>query len=375
MKRLLIVLPMVAALALGACGDDDPTGPEDPAPQEFVVLSWNVYVGADLTQLLAIEDPAQIACGVGAVYDDVLATEFETRARAIADQIAAQEPLVIGLNEVSTFDFAGNTVHEDLVFLDVLLDELTARGLNYAAPEAARSMNFEISLPISYAVDCAPQDLVSYSEYDVLLVQGDLGLDGADNGRFAQPLPLPFGLDPKYSGWAYVDLQHESSPYRVFTTHLEPGDTGPCETNDPGLLFVHTEQAAELMQILDESPYPIILTGDLNSDASGCTTPTYPALIGAGFVDAWSEGSGIGSGFTANEDGDLRNETSALYHRIDFVLYRDESTVLTGEFPGSVDVDLLGEDPADRIATTFGYLVWPSDHAGVLAGLTFVAGS
>jgi hypothetical protein len=172
-KRLLITLPMIAALALGACGDDDPTGPEDPVPQELAVLSWNVYVGADLTQLLAVEDPAQIACGVAAVYDDVLATEFETRAVAIADQIEALEPHVIGLNEVSTFAFAGNTVHEDLVFLDVLLAELTARGLDYAAPEAARSTNFEISLPISYAVDCTPQDLLSYTEYDVLLVQGE----------------------------------------------------------------------------------------------------------------------------------------------------------------------------------------------------------
>ena len=371
MKRLLISLPMVAALALGACGDDDPTGPEEPIPEELAVLSWNVYVGADLTQLLAVEDPAQIACGVAAVYDDVLATEFETRAVAIANQIEANEPHLIGLNEVSTFDFAGNTVHPDLVFLDVLLDELQDRGLDYMAPEAARSTNFEISLPISYAVDCTPQDLLSYTEYDVLLVQGDVAFDGADNGRFAQPLPLPMGLDPKYSGWAYVDIEHESTSYRVFTTHLEPADTGPCETNDAGLLFIHTEQAAELEQILDASPYPTILTGDLNSDASGCTTPTYPALIEAGFVDAWSEGGGVGSGFTSNQDGDLRNETTTLFHRIDFVLYRDESTVLSGEFPGSASVDLLGEDPADMIATTFGYLVWPSDHAGVVAGLTF----
>jgi hypothetical protein len=39
-----------------------------------------------------------------------------------------------------------------------------------------------------------------------------------------------------------------------------------------------------------------------------------------------------------------------------------------------VDVDLVGEDPADMIETTFGYLVWPSDHAGVVAGLTFAGG-
>ena len=128
------------------------------------------------------------------------------------------------------------------------------------------------------------------------------------------------------------------------------------------------------MQILDASPYPTILTGDLNSDASGCTTDTYPDLIEAGFVDAWLLGDGAGDGYTANEADDLQNPVSQLFHRIDFVLYRDAFTADSGKFQGDVDVTLVGDDPADRVETSFGYSVWPSDHAGVIANLGIAPG-
>ncbi len=382
MKRLLIPLFLTVTLASGACDDESPLAPEDASfaadragPAALTVMTWNIYVGADLTQLLAIQDPSQIACGVAAVYGDVLATDFAARAVAIADQIEAYMPHVIGLNEVSTFDFVYETIpgHADLVFLDVLQAELASRGLVYAAPVEARSTNFEITLPISYASDCEPQDLLAYTEHDVLLVRGDVSWTDADNGRFAQPLPLPFGLDPKYSGWAFVDIEHKALPYRVFATHLEPADTGPCAT-DPGLLFVHSAQAAELRGILDQSPHPTILTGDLNSDASGCTTSTYPDLLGDGFVDAWDIGRPRGDGYTSNQASDLRNASSRLWHRIDFVMYRDEFTQSTGHFRGSAHVDRVGEAASDRVVTNFGYKVWPSDHAGVVAELRIAAG-
>jgi len=386
MKWPLLALPLAAVITLGACQDSDPLGPTDLAtenaeiqldavragPSLLSVMSWNIYVGADLTQLLAISDPSQIACGVAAVYGDVLATDFGARAVAIADQIEIHAPHVIGLNEVSTFDFVFETIpgHPDLVFLDVLMDELQSRGLEYSAPVNARSTNFQIALPISYAADCAAQDLLSYTEYDVLLVRVGVEMTGSGHGNFAQPLPLPFGLDPKYSGWAYVDIEHKALPYRVFTTHLEPADTGPCETEDPGLLFVHTEQAGDLLDVLDDSPYPTVLTGDLNSDASGCTTPTYPDLIDDGFVDAWNVGRPLGPGFTSNQSADLQNSESELWHRIDFILYRDDFTASTGEFRGSSQADLVGEEQADRTASG----LWPSDHAGVVADLRIAPG-
>ena len=333
-------------------------------------MSWNVYVGADLTQLLAVGSLEDVPCAVYGVWQDVIATDFPSRAVAIADQIEAARPHVIGLNEVSTFAFTYGS-SPDLVFLDVLQAELGARGLDYDA--SATSTNFQVALPIAYTDQCPaqPADELTYTEYDVILVRDDVTTTGAANGTFAAvlPLPLPGGVTlEKPSGWAYADIVHKDLPYRVFTTHLEPADIGPCTTY-PDLLELHNYQALELMGILAASPYPTVLTGDLNSDASGCTTPTYPDLIEAGFVDAWTLGRPLGDGFTANQDDDLRNGASALWHRIDFIMYRDEFTTRTGRFQGSAHADLVGEEPADRIATSFGYRVWPSDHAGVVADL------
>ena len=385
MKRLVLTLSVLGALAAGACDDAVTTGPEDGSfvseragPSALSVMTWNIYVGADLTQLLAVGSLADVPCAVYGVWQDVIATDFPTRAVAIADRIEAARPHVIGLNEVSTFAFTfGST--PDLVFLDVLLDELDSRGLNYGAE--ATSTNFQVALPIAYTDQCPaePQDELTYTEYDVLLVRDDVETTGAANGTYAAvlPLPLPGGVTlEKPSGWAYVDILHKALPYRVFATHLEPADIAPCTTY-PELLPLHAGQALELMGILAASPYPTILTGDLNSDASGCTTDTYPDLIEAGFVDAWTLGRPLGTGFTSNQADDLQNATSELFHRIDFILYRDAFTFAGGNFRGSSHAERVGEEPADRIASTAtgsSVMLWPSDHAGVVAELRIAPG-
>jgi hypothetical protein len=386
MRRYLSMPAVLAALALGACDDAGPLEPADPVfgaaragSPALGIMSWNIYVGADLTQLLAVGSELDIPCAVYGVWTDVVATDFAARAVAIVDQIEAYGPHVIGLNEVSTFDFMFDTT-EDLVFLDVLEDELESRGLAYSVPvdpvtdRPAVSTNFEVTLPIAYTDECPaqPQDAISYTEFDVILVRDDVTYTGADNGNYAQPLPLPVPGDVllKLSGWASVDIVHKDLPYRVFATHIEPADTGPCETGIPELLWIHNQQAGEMMGLLDGLEIPTILVGDLNSDASGCTTPTYPNLIDAGFVDAWTLGRPRGDGFTSNQADDLLNVESQLFHRIDFVLYRDAFTSETGQFQGSAHTELVGEAQDDRTAGG----LWPSDHAGVMAELRIAPG-
>ncbi|MBT8479184.1 MAG: endonuclease/exonuclease/phosphatase family protein [Gemmatimonadetes bacterium] len=385
MKKLFLTLSVIVALAAGACDDAVPTGPDGASfdsgragPSVLNVMTWNIYVGADLTQLLAVGGLEDVPCAVFGVWQDVIATDFPTRAVAIADQIEASRPHVIGLNEVSTFAFTfGST--PDLVFLDILLAELDSRGLNYDAE--ATSTNFQVALPIAYTDQCpaAPQDELTYTEYDVVLVRDDVETTGAANGTYAAvlPLPLPGGITlEKPSGWAFVDILHKDLPYRVFSTHLEPADIGPCTTH-PDLLELHYYQALELMGILAASEVPTILTGDLNSDASGCTTATYPDLIEAGFVDAWTLGRPLGQGFTSNQADDLQNATSELFHRIDFILYRDAFTAAGGNFRGSSHAERVGEEPGDRIAssaTGSSVMLWPSDHAGVVAELRIAPG-
>ena len=81
--------------------------------------------------LLALANPSlvnevrqpleDIALAVTALFQDVVATDFPTRAGAIADQVALHNPQVIGLNEVSTFDFA-STPGIELDYLAILMD-------------------------------------------------------------------------------------------------------------------------------------------------------------------------------------------------------------------------------------------------------------
>lgn len=399
----LPVFLLLGAVALAACGDaDGPLGPADSASggdgtvvaddgtlasersgsPALSVLTWNIYIGADIAQLLELEDPTieDIALAVTALFQDVVATDFPTRAGAIADQVALLNPQVIGLNEVSTFDFA-STPGVELDYLAILMAQLVARGLDYVVPDdganEARSKNFEVTLPIVVGIDPggAPiLDLVTLIDYDVILLRSDVAATASNpmNATFAQPLPIPLGDQTiiKPSGWASVDILVKDLPYRVFTTHLEPADTGPCETDNPGLLFVHTEQAGELMGIAAASPIPVVLTGDLNTDASGCTTPTYNALLGMGFVDAWTIGRPRGLGYTSNQDADLLNPVSKLFHRIDFVMYRDAFTTAKGQFQGASHTELVGEDASDKTSTG----LWPSDHAGVMAELRIAPG-
>lgn len=391
----LFACTLFLAFALVGCSDAGPLGPtssstggaaaaDDAALSSdragspaLGVLSWNIYIGADLTELLELQNPSdiEIALKVTELFGDVLATDFPTRAGAIADQIAAFKPQVIGLNEVSTFDFA-STPGVELDYLSILMAQLAARGLDYILPVEggveARSLNFEVTLPILTA---SGLDFVTLRDYDLILLRADIAATATNpmNATFAAVLPIPIRQDltiVKPSGWASIDITLKGLPYRVFTTHLEPADDGPCSTDPLLLQFVHNPQAEELRGIVDASPFPVVLTGDLNSDASGCTTPTYGDLLDDGFVDAWTIGKPRGLGFTSNQDSDLLNAASKLFHRIDFVLYRDAFTTEKGKFQGSSHAELLGEDPADKTSTG----LWPSDHAGVMAELRIAPG-
>jgi len=119
-------------------------------------------------------------------------------------------------------------------------------------------------------------------------------------------------------------------------------------------------QGNELIAALGTSPFPQIVMGDFNSSADGSGTATYGNMLAAGFRDAWLD-KGVGDGFTSAQTENLLNLPSALDERIDFVFHRGGLT--------TIGVDLIGEDPADRIVPPG---LWPSDHAGVLAVLRVV---
>lgn len=374
---------LFAALALAACGDSHPLGIErQDLPAEgprLDVATWNVYVGADLSTLLQVQDPTQIPFEVAAVIGRIEATDFPSRAQAIAAELARSRPHVISLQEISEIrrqspgDFLeGNPEPADtpvIDYLDVLVDALASRGLSYVVAKETR--NFDIELPV-VNFSTGGLDDVRLIDYDVILVREDVQYSNPDGGNFLAVLPINLGgiTIPKPSGWASVDVTLDGNTYRVFNSHLEPADIAPGVLN-PGLVQLQAAQAAELMARMDASSVPVILTGDLNTAADGSTTSTYDDLIASGFADTWLDGPDRGPGYTSNQSEDLLNAESQLYHRIDFVLYRDESTRRNGTIPGATEAGLLGTAQESR--TSAG--LWPSDHAGVVARMTLPPGT
>ncbi len=385
-RRVLLAVPLL--LVLAACTDGPGTSPLEPeadlgleraGPGDLSVLTWNVYYGTDLGVLLE-EGDAPLPLRVAEAFGRVQATDAPARAEAMAKQVAAAPPDLIGLQEVvrwrvqSPGDFLDeegeirnpvpNATGEVFDFVGLLLEALAARGLDYV--EASRTETFDVEAPMATPEAPTPPFVdLRLTESVVVLARAGLETSNPDGDVFDVNLPISLaGFDLEVvKGWASVDATVKGRTYRFVTTHLEPADVLPDHGIHPDLHQLQLAQAAEVLAAVDGHDGPVILAGDLNSEPDGGSTDTYAMMEAHGFVDGWLVGRSRGDGFTANQAADLRNPTSELWHRIDFVLYRDGVTAGGGPFRGAVHAERLGEEPEDR--TPDG--LWPSDHAGVLA--------
>jgi hypothetical protein len=321
-------------------------------------MDWNIYVGANIDAILAVP-PEQIPFAVAQAWADVQSTNFPERAEAIADRVAAERPHLIGLQEVSLFrtqspgDFLiGNpTPATDVAldFLEVLMDALAARGLDYAP--VAITTNFDLEVPIFTGVGL---DDIRLTDHDVILARSDVSVTNVREENFATNLQVPLGgqVLTLLRGWNSVDATIGRRTIRFVNTHLEPPEIAPA---------VQVAQGQELIAALADGELPTVLVGDLNSAADGSSTPTIFDFLDAGFLDAWTQGRPRGDGFTCCQDPLLQNAVSELVKRIDYVLVRD--AFRTGPIVGAVEIGRLGAEPADKTPSG----LWPSDHAGLAA--------
>ena len=86
--------------------------------------------------------------------------------------------------------------------------------------------------------------------------------------------------------------------------------------------------------------------------------PTYVDFMASGYKDVWSELFPSAPGLTCCQNESDNNPVSELYQRIDVIL-------TLGDIEGR-NIALFGADASTR--TPDG--LWPSDHAGVAAGVT-----
>ncbi len=326
---------------------------------EITVMSRNLYLGTNLNPAIFAPNTSELIRAVIRISAEFQVTDFSERAQALADEIAAKQPDLIGLQEAvllrsqypADFSLIPNATAVELDYLQLLLDALNARGHNYTP--VVISTGFDIEVPL-LRPDLTLEDM-RFTDREVILARNDslaadLNLSNVQGRNFANRLTIipdsrSFTL---LRGWASADVEVHGRSFRFVTTHLEPSSPA-----------VQVAQANELLQGPGNTSLPLVLVGDFNSDTNGNGTSTYGNLIASGFVDAWSQAHPGDPGFTCCQDANLLNPTSKLSRRIDLVLFR-------GNF-SAIDVEIVGNNTANRTISG----LWPSDHAGVVAILRF----
>jgi endonuclease/exonuclease/phosphatase family metal-dependent hydrolase len=380
MRRIAILLAAIVAgvlvatgvgLAASSSGIQQQTSskPEDPS---IKVMTRNVYhgVNAELADAAAAPTQAQFFVKAAAVFNGYHQRNFPERAALLAEEIRDTHPDVVGLQEavmVRTDTPADGPAppatpaeQVSLDYLQILLDALEERGLNYTA--VVQSFNWDIEVPADENADGRPDFDLRHTDRIAILIRTDQNSDlkvlGTNSGHFKPTsnckLPTATGQQIEIvRGWTSVDLSIRDKAVRVINTHLD----GDC--SDPAFQLA---QAQEILQgpvkEARDQGLPVILLGDLNSKADGSGTPTYANLLKpkVGFVDAWTQG-GSGEGLTCCQAANLLN-TTPFQDRRDFILL--------GRGPFQViGAQVVGADPLVRTPTG----LWPSDHAGVVAEL------
>jgi endonuclease/exonuclease/phosphatase family metal-dependent hydrolase len=344
-----LVVCWLLAVGAAACPSEQtrrPAGMPAPPTTSLRLVTYNLYLGADLVPLLSgAIDPRDVGGVVATTFAAVQATDPPARADAWAAELAAVQPDLVALQEVALWRTqspgdgaatAATVVAYD--FLQLLVDALGRRGLIYRPAIVAEHTDVEAAGDFPGM----PMD-VRFTDRDAILVNADAGLAivGTDEGTFTAELVIPtiaFGTVSVPRGWVAVDISVAGQMVRIVGTHLEA--VAPP---------IRDAQAIELVAG-PASGSPLILAGDFNFDPGALA---YRGFVAGGLLDEWARVQPGDAGPTCCQAADLRNPASQLDQRIDLVFTRGPLAASTAE--------RIGEDPADRTPSG----LWPSDHAGV----------
>lgn len=332
------------------------------------VMTRNLYLGADLAPAIGAPDLGAFVQGTGAVLRQVTATNFPTRAKGLAAEIAAAEPDLVALQEAALwrtgpasilpllgYPKTASTVRQD--FLALLLDELDGYGIQYQPVAIQEEFDFEAPADENQIAGDGPAPIVDaelnarLTMRDVILMRVDAGahVQNPQSGHFEHLLALPIlGTAVAVTrGWVSVDARvRGSEPFRFVATHLE--------SFDPAVLHpsIRALQAAEIPVAGDRIA---VLAGDFNSDDDTVAPDdqqAYLALLARGLV----ERTDAGGSCCIESSYDLTSGTAAeLDHQVDHIMTNAPD-----------QVQLLDSFVTGR-AMQNGY--WDSDHAGVVSAL------
>src|SRR6266566_1841791 len=175
---------LAGALLIAGCVDTSPAGPARANPllsaaaaPGVTALTWNVYVGAEIERVVQARTPEEAVALATEEWARVRATNFPARAGALAGAIAARRPHVVGLEELALYRTTDHPFQELATqvaydFLQLVLDSLHARGLDYTA--AAVDRTTDIQVPVIAGFDDLGRPIfqgVRFTDGDAALVR------------------------------------------------------------------------------------------------------------------------------------------------------------------------------------------------------------
>jgi endonuclease/exonuclease/phosphatase family metal-dependent hydrolase len=354
-------------------------------PRTVSVMTRNIYLGGNINRPIraAVDRTGRegiLALGHAnhELREVVTRTDFATRSRLLAAEIAAARPDLIGLQEVGLWrrgpmqlDRVGrpDATQVDLDFLDMLLADLANSGARYEVVHVQQLSDVEAPAFTGdpYAGTAGSAADVRLTDRDVILVRSEPGLriEASGGGAYQQRFQVELGdtIFPFVRGYAWADVALGSARIRFVNTHLESQSAQLARA-----------QAEELLNgPAGDMSLPTVIACDCNSNpASLAARSSVPIGSGAayrlitdghGYTDLWLQQHGRdGPGNTAWLSELVNDETADFERRIDLVLARSAP-------PGQIvanRAEVTGDELSDRDPVS---KLWPSDHAGVVVEL------
>jgi endonuclease/exonuclease/phosphatase family metal-dependent hydrolase len=343
-------------------------------------MTRNLYLGADLAPAIGAPSLEAFVAATGQILREVTANDFPTRAQGLAEEILAEKPDLVGLQEVALWrtgppslapvlsgEPSATTVRYD--YLQLLLDQLNKGPDRYEVVVAQDEFDLEAPGDENRvpgdgpAAEGIPNAEINgrLTMRDVILARRGAGVQTSNtqSGNFKTLLAVPILGKPLTikRGWTATDAKVRGSDwFRFVNTHLEAFDPATLVPS------IRALQAGELVAPGGPATgsLPVVLVGDLNSDDDTVEPgdqQAYRVLLEAGLVERSTAdplSCCLKSSLLAKGAG---GSVADFDHQVDHVMTNDPE-----------DIELKGSEVTGLLPVN-GF--WDSDHAGLFSALRF----
>jgi endonuclease/exonuclease/phosphatase family metal-dependent hydrolase len=351
------------------------------------VMTRNLYLGTDIMRPInaiqgkqdapVLELLTALANATDTARSIVDATDFGTRSKLLAAEIADQHPDLVGLQEVAlwrhgplqlTQAAVPNATEVDYDFLAMLRSELKALGVpyrpvsvNWLSDVEAPSFGGTLQAPTN------PRD-VRLTMRDVILKRVGSDVKILDHHERTYDAGIDITIANQKldftRGYQWVNAERGDQRFRFINTHLEAFSSDVAYAEAQQMLAGPGDYRGTTIVVCDCNSDPLNQSVKTAQGDSLPHSEPYWLVTGQNdFNDTWLQWRPARFGWTSGltetvDDPDASN----FDHRIDMVFARTGSGAPLKVVRGTV----TGDEVADRDPATG---LWPSDHAGVVMRL------